>query len=306
MDILKFKKILTRYSEGKANETESALVEAWYKSYPESEEASPGEIDNLHSVMLLKIKTATLKRSIFQYPVFRIAASLIVILSIGLLIRTRNSIPDYRLTSTGTKGTKKILLADGSAVWLNANSILKAPDKFSGDLREVILEEGEAFFEIKKDKKHPFIVHTGPLKVQVLGTSFDIRAYKNLKKITVSVNTGKVGITGSQKTLAMLTPGQQLSYDITKGTIGLMNVDPERTKSWKLGYTYLDHADFRELSLTLKNLYGFSLKPGNKEVEKYRFSLRLMHNLSQDELLLLIGQLHHSHFRKEGNDIILQ
>jgi transmembrane sensor len=303
MDILKFKKILSRYSEGKANETERALVEAWYRSY--QEEAEEVQIDHLQLVMLNKINAATLKRSVFLSPLFRIAASLFIILSVCLLIWTRNSTPDYTITSTGIKGTKKILLSDGSAVWLNAKSILKAPDKFSGTIREVFLEEGEAFFEIKKDQKHPFIVRTGPLKVQVLGTSFDIRAYKILKKITVSVNTGKVRIVSGQKTLAMLTPGQQLSYDVTQARVELMNVDAERTLSWKLGYTYLDHADFRELSLTLKNIYGFSLKPGSREAEKYRFSMRLMHNLSQDELLLLIGQLHHSNFRKEGNDIIL-
>lgn len=312
MDIYKLRKILQRYRDGKANETESALVEAWYKSYDADEQQlGNDDVNTLRQSMRRGINAATLKkRSIVYLPVFRVAASLVIVSAIGFFVwkHTRSKTSDasnYTTVVTGTKGLKQLALPDGTLVWLNAASRIKVPTSFTGHLREVVLEEGEAFFDVKKDPQHPFIVHAAPLNVQVLGTSFNVRAYKNMQTISVSVASGKVGVTGEQKTLAMLLPGQQLNYNVFNGKAEQKTVDADKAQSWKQGSTYLNQASFKELSIIVKNIYGLSLKAGNKKMDGYRFSLRLIHNLPSAQVLDLISQLHHTHFRKEGTDIIL-
>ncbi|NCD72264.1 FecR family protein [Mucilaginibacter agri] len=311
MDISKFRIKLTRYLKGQSNETENALIEAWYKSYKDKEpELSDAEKQRVRNAIRNKIKTAVVRPSIFRLPAFRVAASLVLVAGASLTIyylRLSNAPEQVRYTAihTNTNGLKQIMLPDSSVVWLNATSRLDVPASFKGKLREVKLVEGEAFFDIKRNPKQPFIVHTAKLNVQVLGTSFNIRAYRELKDVQVSVATGKVGVTQGSKCLAMLLPGQQLSYATRTGIYQQLTVNPNEIQSWKTGSTYLKQANFKELAVVIKNIFGLSLKPGNKQVNNYLFTLRIQHNLQADQILKVISQIHNTHFRKEGTDITL-
>ncbi|RYZ95824.1 MAG: hypothetical protein EOP47_25055 [Sphingobacteriaceae bacterium] len=89
-----------------------------------------------------------------------------------------------------------ITLGDGTKIWLNGGSKLKYPETFRGKLREITIE-GEAFFDVAHDADHPFIVHTGDITTQVLGTSFNIKAYPDEQLLKVDVVSGKVGIVPS-------------------------------------------------------------------------------------------------------------
>jgi transmembrane sensor len=310
MDIYKFKKKLKRYLDGESNETESALIEAWYKSYTVDEQKlTESEAASLRDAIHNKVKSAVFKKRVIHSAFFRIAASLVIISTISALIwkytRIKNDAIVYYTFETGTKGMKEITLPDSSVIWLNAKSRIKVPTTFQGQFRTVQLEEGEAFFNIKRDSYHPFIVQLAELNVQVWGTSFNIRNYKNLKSINISVTTGKVGITKHGRTLAMLLPDQQLCYTSANGKYYQQTVVPGRAQSWKQGYTYLTDADFKELSLVVKNIFGLSLKAANNRINAYHFTLRVEHNIPADQILKVIGQLHNTHYRKEGNEIIL-
>jgi transmembrane sensor len=88
---------------------------------------------------------------------------------------------------------EKLVLSDGTTVWLNAGSRLHYPDVFPGDKREVTLE-GEGFFEVAKHVDMPFFVHAGKVTVKVLGTSFDVKAYREDAAITTTLISGKVQV----------------------------------------------------------------------------------------------------------------
>ncbi|WP_199120785.1 FecR family protein [Pedobacter sp. ASV28] len=107
---------------------------------------------------------------------------------------------------------KKIILADGSQVWLSSNSKLSYPDKFKEAQRSVSLE-GEAFFEVAHDAKHPFIIKTGKVNTTVLGTSFNVSAYSKQNTINITLVTGKVAValTTKNKTYTeTILPNQQI------------------------------------------------------------------------------------------------
>jgi transmembrane sensor len=306
MNLIKFRKILNRYAKGNANETERALVEAWYKSYSVNEvQLEDSRKEQLRNSILAKVEQSVFKQKKLYLYISGIAASLIVVAAYFLILKNNHKHITYASFATGTNGLRQIKLADGSVVWLNANSKIIAPKAFYGDLRQVSLTEGEAFFKIKKDPSHPFVINLGALKVKVLGTSFDIKAYKAFNAINVSVTTGRVAVIANDKTLKTLIPGQQLHYNLKDKNYEVTEVDSEKNMSWKDGTTYLEEADFNELALIVKNIYGINIKPGNKKAAQYRFSLKLIHQLNHQEILALIAQLHNSQFRKEGDDLVL-
>jgi transmembrane sensor len=260
--------------------------------------------------MQARINAATNKPvSVITFPFIRIAASLLLAGSIVLLIRWHMRNEDrpveYLTIKTGTNDIKRLMLSDSSVVWLNSASVLQVPVSFHGKQRESKLLEGEAFFDVKHDAGHPFIVHVKNLSVQVMGTSFNIKTYKGLNTTEVTVATGKVGVIKSGKVLQMLLPGQLLSYNNNKGSYTEKYVNADQVQGWRSGNTYLNQAGFDELALAVKNIFGLTLKAGNSRVGSYRFSLSMRHNLLPVEALKIISQIHNTHYRKEGDVIIL-
>ena len=106
--------------------------------------------------------------------------------------KSGESCPGQSFQKQNAKGVKSTIeLADGSKIWLNADSKVQYPALFNGSTREVYLN-GEAFFDIAKNPSKPFIIHLSNGTVRVLGTSFNIKAYDNEPVVETSVATGKV------------------------------------------------------------------------------------------------------------------
>ncbi len=167
------------------------------------------------------------------------AASVITLLAISTLLYNRWSVISNLITPVATlqklspKGQVTFFtLTDGTKIWLNSNSKLLYPEKFSKQQREVNLI-GEAYFEVVHTDK-PFIIHTGDVKTQVLGTSFNISAYQNDKNIRITVLTGKVGVTTTANIQTMyLTPNQQAVFNKEQQTFTQHNVAAEKEIVWQ-------------------------------------------------------------------------
>lgn len=312
MDIRKFRNQLSRYLKGTSNETETAVIEAWYKSYrnEHSGQLTDESREHIRQTMQQHIGKAIHKSPAFGWSVYRMAASMLLISGLGLLAYIFTKPPTSLKTTfitiqTRTGQVKQFVLPDSSVIWINAASKVRVPSTFNNTIRQVYLDEGEAFFEIKHNQHKPFRVTTMPLQVQVMGTSFNIKAYRALPQLKVTVVTGKVGVSHNKNLLAFLIPGRQLSYSRNGGLFTQQTVTARESQSWKDGDTYLNHVKFEELSLIFKNLYGLSLKAGNKRVHDYLFTLRIKRNLKATETLKLISLMHNAHFRKEGNVVVL-
>ncbi|WP_367865350.1 FecR family protein [Pedobacter sp. WC2423] len=124
----------------------------------------------------------------------------------------------WKKTYTPTRQTTALVLADGSKVTLNAKSEIKYPISFKGRTREVYLS-GEAFFEVEKDHRHPFIVHTKNISIKVLGTTFDVKSYNDEHATETTLLTGKVEITLNKR------PGKHILLNPTDKFILLHAVD---------------------------------------------------------------------------------
>jgi transmembrane sensor len=303
------KRLLKRYQAGTAGKAERFIVDRWYDSFDSEPPMIPGIADQLTSEetasrIFSKIKTkAPASRNYFS-PVLKIAASLLLVSALVFLFHQPRQ-PAAHLSTvifrTEKGQIKKILLADSTRVWLNANSILQVLPGFQGAYRKVKLE-GEAYFEVKHDTKRPFIIASSELNTQVLGTSFNISAYHQRDKIKVTVNTGKVSVSRGGNLLGMLNPGRAIQYNKGDRSIMLSDEDPELLTAWRSGRTLLNNASFTELSETFNNTFNVELSSADKNIHQLQFRLTLDRNLSVDENLKLISGIHQLKFRRTKNN----
>lgn len=211
------------------------------------------------------------------------------------------------ILSIGKANVGKILkvnLSDGSEIWLNSGSIIKYPTQFTRDKREVYLE-GEAFFKIKPDKKKPFIVNTGKIKTTVLGTSFNIRAYPEIDQIKVTVATGKVAIATKDKLLSLLYPNQQINYHTLSEDYEISKTDINHTISWQEGEVRLDGVSFRELSLMIKNTWGYNLETKNTQLQSANYKTTFNKNNTIKDVMRVISKITNARYQIENNIITL-
>ena len=148
-------------------------------------------------------------------------------------------------------------MSDGTRVWINAASTLKYPAKFAADSRTVYAS-GEIYLEVAKDAGRPFYVVVDGITVNVLGTSFNIRAYADENDTKVTLLEGKIAAQINDKEYT-LTPGKQLKRDKTFGETSVRTVDPAEIVSWTRGYYIFKKARLQEVVNTLKNWYGVNI-----------------------------------------------
>jgi ferric-dicitrate binding protein FerR (iron transport regulator) len=195
------------------------------------------------------------------------AAVLLPLLLIGLLIQYTAS-PETNMVAYKTieaaPGVKKtIQLPDGSRIKLNAGSRVSFQESFAAKTREITLQ-GEAFFEVAKDSRRPFIVHTGSLSTQALGTSFNIDYSLHDSTITVALATGVVQVEkkdqSQQRQLSRLAPGQQLSYNKATKQYTIASFNRREVLAWKEGVLYFKKADLDQVVRELERWYGVDIE----------------------------------------------
>lgn len=161
----------------------------------------------------------------------------------------------------------KVILADGTEVWLNAESKLSYPSRFTSDKRLVTLE-GEAYFKVAEDSERPFIVKTDKLQTKVLGTEFNIKAYENDKQ-HITLIEGKVQVNSIlSKEDIELRPGQDAVLD-ADGSIVVKNVDTYKYTQWKDGYFYFDNIALSEIVQELGRWYNIDIEFENSSMLGY-------------------------------------
>jgi transmembrane sensor len=163
------------------------------------------------------------------------------------------------------KGQKSmLLLADGTKVWLNADSRLNyAKDFGTGSTREVYLE-GEAFFDVASNPAKPFLVHTSAISIKVLGTAFNVKSYAIDKTIETTLVHGKVSINkkGSndqEDGVLVLKPNQRAIYSKKSNTVNVEQVKAERATSWRYDKLIFDETPFADALAQLERWYDVSI-----------------------------------------------
>lgn len=184
-------------------------------------------------------------------------------------------------TLINPKGSKVInmTLADGSRVWLNANSSITYPVAFVRNERKVELN-GEGYFEVAKDASKKFVVEANGATTEVLGTHFNIMAYENESKVKVTLLEGVVEVYGlAYKGNTLLRPGQQAALTETYPGIALTRPDLEQVMAWKDGVFTFNDLSFEEVMRKIERWYDVSVVYTN-EIPKINLQGDLSENTS--------------------------
>jgi ferric-dicitrate binding protein FerR (iron transport regulator) len=207
----------------------------------------------------------------------------------------------YNILATPKGGQYQVVLPDGTKVWLNAASRLEYPVAFTGSERLVELE-GEAYFETVKDAHQPFKVKAGDFEVQVLGTSFDIMAYKDEKNTHTTLISGAVKI-ASGKESRLLQPGQQAVMNANAG-IGVNTVNTDEVIAWKNGYFSFRDADISAVMRQLERWYDVTVSyPAG--IPKGTFSGEIGRGLTLSEALKILEQTNVNFRIEKGRHIVI-
>ncbi|RVT73995.1 FecR family protein [Flavobacterium sufflavum] len=197
----------------------------------------------------------------------------------------------YNYLTIPRGGQFQVKLADGTKVWLNSESKLKFPVAFvEGQPREVELIYGEAFFDVSPSTEHKgakFKVLNKNQEVEVLGTEFNIKAYKDEDKIYTTLVEGKVTVSGfsSKK---YITPNQQSIINLKNGNITINPIDAYNEVLWTKGIFSFKSKTLKEIMTVMSRWYDVEVVFRNTELEKVKFNGVLSKNDNIKEILSII------------------
>jgi len=216
-------------------------------------------------------------------------------------------VPVEKKTSNGQQ--LSIKLPDGTLVTLNAGSMLSYPKQFEDTLREVRLI-GEAFFDVTRNEKAPFIIHTGEVTTKVLGTSFNVRAYPENREVQVAVVEGKVKVrmsSGLDKNGVCLVKSEMVTVQKEHGKLIVSDYDEKDQIGWKDGILYFEKSDFTSTVRKLERWYGVKIHigEGRKMDPSWRFSGKFK-NKPLDYILGVMSYPHQFSFKINDKTVSLQ
>lgn len=254
-----------------------------------------------------------------QYAQLKLASGQTVLLKPGLdtFINKTIHVKDGQVVSNNEQGNTnwneliiprkahyKLVLPDGTKVFLNAGSSIRYPGSFSGSTREVSVT-GESFFEVAKDVNHPFIVRVlrqardEGLKIQALGTAFNINAYDNEEGITTTLVEGSVKLFDDSRSKT-LQPFQQLIMVNDQWTVK-KNIDTAPIIAWTNNEFKLKNATIREVMRMVERWYDAKVIYTDKV--DFHFNGTISRDLPVSHLLGLLEETGHVHFTIKGNEI---
>ena len=282
-DILQ--KLIEKYLKGNCTPEEVAAIHEWYNSFEEEQDPTDfisfQQQQELKQRLLANIKInirsreANDRKSVSRTMIYMLSGvAAMVILTIGVFFfNQKASDPlasgDVHVVNM-TKTIQRLVLSDGTIVWLNPKSWVIYPQNFTASQRKVQMQ-GEAFFEVTPDLKRPFIIYSENVITRVWGTSFRIRAYKNIP-VEVSVLTGKVSVQLQQKedSAIILLPNQKVTYLEDRD---LLRKEMEKKTSamsiWKKETMSFDNETIGEVIKVLNIQFGVKIRTDDAKLLEY-------------------------------------
>lgn len=281
--------LLFRYCEGKLSGDGRKHVEEWISASKKNEELAKtvhelywaadtlSVMDKVDAGKALKKANGKLVRkkikTVFLWSERAAAIMFIPLLSAYLLQIKNTDVVEARMMEIRTNPgmTTAFVLPDGTNVSLNSGSVLRYPEFFSEDKREVELI-GEAFFDVTKDPEKRFVVKTtGDERVEVLGTSFNMEAFPGDSILSTTLFEGKVRFVSDAGSVQM-NPGEKLVYNHNSSKVRLIKTNGNAEVAWKYGKIIFDNTPFNEVLRMLSKRFNVDFVVKNEKYRKDSFT----------------------------------
>ena len=324
--------LLQKYLKNQCNEEELRILLEWlkstedYKSFDVVDEALRTEVEKmvftsddkhlkeLHaevSVLLEKARAKelfALKKNRNNRNIWSVVAAVAVLIGIfwgmGHLLHSKSDkVVSYKVI-VALRGERKVLtLPDGSRLTLNSESKVYIPDNFNVKNRSLKMT-GEVFFQVTHNEKKPFVVMSNGAVVEDLGTSFNVKSYKEDEDMSVTVSTGKVRVNIQNQDLQLaLSPNEHLIVNRKNGAVTKEKLSDNNYNEWMKGVLYFNNTPIEEVIRTINRVYNSDLV-----LEKNNVDMKISGKHDNKNLHAVVEAVCFAtglKTRKENNKIIL-
>ena len=195
----------------------------------------------------------------------------------------------------------QLMLSDGTKIWLNSGTTLRYPERFAEKQRSVSVV-GEAYFQVAKNPDKPFTVNSDDLKIEVLGTSFNLSAYKEDKSASVTLVEGKVAIQDNEgKTIACLHPGQMATKNKSENTLKIREVQTNFYMAWTEGKIFFDDERLDQIAFKLERWFNVEISFADEQLKSNRFTGTILKNKPIDQIMQALELLSPIRFKHQVN-----
>lgn len=291
----------SQYQDGTLNNAEKEIIDEWFDTkLDHTTAADPKDrfkTERLKHELFNNIRQVIQKNDQRRYWLtgsWLKAAALVFIISAAALFTFRKNKTQqivYQSFSTVNGKTKKIILPDGTEIWMNASTTIRIANNFnSSKFRKVYLDHGQAFFHVKRDTLRPFSIKTEKFITTVLGTSFDIKSYPELHSYQVAVTSGKVKVDyfnhGKSSSLNKgLIKDQVLTYNLKTEKAMVSNQNVNLISHWKTDRAlYLNNLNLVQIGAELARQFNLSVEVTHAEKAKNTYTLYIGHQPIQHVL----------------------
>lgn len=306
----KIAELVQKYADGTASKDEIAELMSWYRQSDIKEvlwqTSNPNEQQDVYKRMLGRLHESIQERpKMARLQWLKVAAIFILIIGVSFFAfrYLKTSTPSYTTVINPSGKIQLVQLPDESKVWLNASSTLRYAKGFK-EKRELQLD-GEAYFEVAHDAAHPFIVSGGEVNTTVLGTVFNIKAYKNDKETIVSLISGSVRV-ATDKELGVLTPSTKMEFDRQSKKVQTVKIDASRIGAWKEGKLFFDGQKLSEIANTLGRWYGIKFVFQTPGLGNCRYYMNFDSSTPLEQLLSTVAEIADMRYsiNKQANTVI--
>jgi len=310
---------IIKYFQGTISPEDASILDKWKKESTENEKEFSQiilileyadrinqlkRINCVDDLRLVKKRFSENKTTRLQ-QIGRSAIKYAALLTLPLLIGTLWGVSQYfrqlQMTqSVVTKETQtafgvhtKVELSDGTLVWLNSGSKLTYPETFTQSAREVTLE-GEGYFKVKSDQKHPFYVNVGTMSIKATGTAFNVTNYPNEAFLQVLLEHGKLELVRkvgkSDQQICRIHEGEMLKYQQSSNSICVKKVDVNKYTSWTRGKLIFRNDKMDEVITRIGRQYNAEIHLEGEELKDYRYTA----TFEDETLFQILDLLRHS------------
>lgn len=308
------KELLHKFFAGAATLEEKEAIMHWMESDPGNKQFLLKE-RKLYNAVLLHGEDKQVQQQAGRQQYFlrrgiarflRVAAMIVVAFGLGYFWQSEKTEGPIAMQTISVPAGQcvNVTLPDGSNIWLNAQTTIQYPVSFNKENRQVKLD-GEAYFDVAKDSKRPFIVNTKECSVEVLGTKFNIDAYSSRDKFETVLMEGsvKVSMLDDPTQAVSLKPNNKVYR--SNGKLLTQKVSNYERYRWKEGLICFVDEPFKVVMEDFEKFYGLTIVVNNQKVSQYLYTGKFKQTDGVDYALSLLQKnIHFTYQRDRENHIV--
>lgn len=293
------RKTLYRFFENRATLDEEKQIRSWMNKSEFNSQTFMQARKEYDIFLLSSSDTIRKNKKIPSLKLISIAAAVVLVFIVGglYLFGFIDRAEQYNTILVPPGQHINLILSDNSNIWLNANTIFRYPTQFSKKNRTVYLD-GEAYLDVSKNERKPFIIKTGKGDIKVTGTSLNVEAYSKYNSFETSLFTGGVDVYMNEAKVASLNPNEKSTLE--NNELIISNIVDTDEYLWRKGLIVFDNKKLEEILLSLEKYFDIDIQINSKSLPQHTYTGKFRQTDGVDYALRVLQRS--IHFKYERNE----